>query len=254
MEAYFDESGTHHGSRAMVVAGHLFSPEGAAGITRDFDSALKQFGVPYFRMSQCANGAGPFKSLSTDDRIALEKKLIVSIHLRMEAGFALAIAVNEYYRLTDERFRNARGDAYSFCCQWCLHQVGLWADKNSVDDSVKYFFESGHATAERTNAYFNKIRLNEEATKKYRYKSHTFADKKTLLPLQVADILAWHWHSVAKRKLENIHAKARRDTNALLTRPGYYLEYFNAHRTMDVFINSAPNDPLIEIKYNDEEP
>jgi hypothetical protein len=253
MEAYFDESGTHHDSSVMAVAGYLFTPEAAAGLTRDLDQALKRYGLPYFRMSECANGAGPYKSLSMTDRIAIETKLIRSINLRAEVGFAVSVSIADYERLTDELFRDALGDAYSFCCQWCLDQVGTWADKHSVDTPVAYFFEAGHTTAARTSAYFNEIPLNPEAKKQYRYASHTFADKKTVLPLQAADLLAWHWYSAAKRKLSNRNARVRKDTDALLAAPSHYLDHYNEAKLIDVFTRTAKENTAIKVLHEKEQ-
>src|ERR1700686_2693669 len=60
VEAYFDESGTHQGSPIMCVAGYLFSPEQCKRFSEEWSAVLKEYGLPYFRMSECAHGTGVF--------------------------------------------------------------------------------------------------------------------------------------------------------------------------------------------------
>src|SRR5579871_3544038 len=87
LEAYFDESGTHDASPVMSVAGYLFSRDQALKLDEAWRICLKEYDIPYFRMSECAHGTGVFKPIPLNDRIAIQRRMIGAIKLRAERGF-----------------------------------------------------------------------------------------------------------------------------------------------------------------------
>jgi len=60
MEAYFDESGTHHGSADICIAGYLFEKDKAADLDAVWQRMLQENGLPFFHMVDCVQGTGPF--------------------------------------------------------------------------------------------------------------------------------------------------------------------------------------------------
>jgi hypothetical protein len=240
MEAYFDESGTHHTSPVMAVAGYLLRPDACLRLQYDWQECLRSYGLPYFRMSECANGAGAFSKIPMDQRISIERRLIETIKLRTEVGFACSVIVEEFNKLTHESFRKSFGSAYTMCCNWCIHEVGQWAERSGYNGKIAYFFESGHDEQNETNRILARIAIHPELKDAYRYASHTFAEKRLVVPLQAADILAWQWHSAAKRLLKDPEAIARKDLKNLLSH-NHMVHHFNEaslHRTFQSSIES----------------
>ena len=145
MEAYFDESGTHHGSPVMSLAGYLFEADQCRLLTRDWARTLAEYNLPYFRMSECANGTGEFANLSMAQRIAAEKSMINHIKTRMTFGFAVSMSEQEFNRMAPNRFVEVFGDSYTACTIPAMASVGYWARKRDYRGKIAYFFESGHA-------------------------------------------------------------------------------------------------------------
>src|SRR5437764_1233786 len=76
IEAYFDESGTHHGSPIMCVAGYLIEADQCRRLQAEWDVILLKYNVPYFHMSACAHGAGVFADVPKQVRSDICRSLI----------------------------------------------------------------------------------------------------------------------------------------------------------------------------------
>jgi hypothetical protein len=76
IEAYFDESGSHHDSPVLSVAGYVFDKDRCLELDYKWKFVLDQFSLPYFRMSACAHGTRPFDNLSLPERVDVETRMI----------------------------------------------------------------------------------------------------------------------------------------------------------------------------------
>lgn len=211
-EVYVDESGTHAGSPVLCVAGFLFEKERSKILADEWQHQLDKYGIPYFRMSECAHGCGVFKNLKMQDRIDIGTSLIQVIKLHMTRGFAITIADSDYTSL--EGWHDKVGQAYSFCLRQCLSYVRRWSKNEFFNGEVAYFFESGHRDQSEANRIVSNIMRDPKNRAEYRYVSHTFADKDKLILLQCADLLAWQWFTDRRHQLEG--RPRRKDLAALL--------------------------------------
>lgn len=95
--AFFDESGTHHESEWIVLAGYIFDDEQFSALDRKWKGMLESSkdsegkSLPYFRMSDCAHNTGAFKNFTAlqCDRIAREAISLITDHKTF--GFAVSI-------------------------------------------------------------------------------------------------------------------------------------------------------------------
>lgn len=76
-------------------------------------------------------------------------------------------------------------------CQWCLWEVGKWADRNNFNGKIAYFFEAGNAEESETQRNLEKIQFDSFIKQRCRYGSHSFIGKRERTGLQAADTLAW---------------------------------------------------------------
>jgi hypothetical protein len=221
-EMYVDESGTHDGSPVMCVGGYIFSSERAIRLSKAWQRILDKYQLPYFRMSLCAPGkAPPFDKLNDNERIALVKELINVITNNMALGFAVSVSEEEFNRLVPED-RRIPGP-YAFCLRQCLVFAYSWIEQNNLADKMAFFFEAGHRDQSRANEMMNRMASSPVIKDRYRYVGHAFADKKEMLPLQAADLLAWQWFTDRKRKLSGKHA-SRADLLAMVGRKRHAYE------------------------------
>lgn len=79
VEAYFDESGSDDGSEVLCVAGYIFEKDARVELDSRWQEVLKNYGLPFFRMSACAHGVEPFDALTLNQRIEVEKEMIALI-------------------------------------------------------------------------------------------------------------------------------------------------------------------------------
>ncbi|MGP0072180.1 MAG: DUF3800 domain-containing protein [Bryobacteraceae bacterium] len=228
-EAYFDESGTHEGSPIMCVAGYMFSAEQSKHFYQEWDAVLKEYGLPYFRMSECAHGTGVFgDKRERCDEIA--RRMIGIIKRRAERGIAACLSEKEFLEAIPHRFQSYSGGAYGLCIRWCFDIVADWVKKTGFEGPISYFFESGHKHQRLASHRIDGLLDLPETRESYRYAGHAFSAKEptpmqpvAFLPLQAADLLAWQFRTFKRRKMQG--KGPRLDWQSLLQLPRFAMDY-----------------------------
>jgi Protein of unknown function (DUF3800) len=242
-EMYVDESGSDDESPILCIAGYIFKKKNAERLSEEWGLVLKRYKVPYFRMSRCAHGKKPFDGLSKERRIKMVKALIKIIRKYMVYGLAVTVSEKDYYEIMpgDDRI----GGAYTFCLRGCLSCIWFLNEGYNWGGPTAYFFESDHKHQSEANRIMNAIAITADAKAKYHYVAHTFSDKKDLLPLQAADLLAWLWFTEAKRLLNQPPSRERRkDLAALIEGKPYDMK----HMSKDKIENLAKNLEALPLK------
>lgn len=211
---YFDESGTHSGSRVMSMAGYWFTADQARKFSRDWGKELARFGINAAHQTDCALGFGEFRNMSKSERVEVQKALI--LHIKRRSSFSIAIALGR--SMYENIFDGVVGapSAYTFLLLLCVNKIAEEIEYRQYSGKVAYFFEAGHADANEANKFMNFIaeqtRLG--AAKQFRYGGHAFIDKSEGLPLQAADMMAWHVRHYFERAIDG-HETPRKDYVAL---------------------------------------
>ena len=78
VEAFFDESATHAGSKLMAMAGYLFRQDKSEQMAADWRKFLASKELPYFHMVDCAHRNPPFDHLTPQQCILVETRLTLS--------------------------------------------------------------------------------------------------------------------------------------------------------------------------------
>jgi uncharacterized protein DUF3800 len=229
-EVYFDESYNDRGVQTLCVAGFMFTQRNAIKLTKEWNYLLGLYRMPYFRMSQCAHGNGPFAELTKDKRIELEKKLIGTINRFATAGFATTLNEKEFGGAMTELFPDS--GPYSWAVRSCLDGIAEYNDRTQNREDISYFFESGHRDQSEANRVMNKIFDDPISRRMFRYKSHAFIDKVSSAPVQAADLLAWQWYTDKRHIAEG---KPRRKDCAALLRKIFYL---TAHVSSEILVET----------------
>lgn len=209
-EAYFDESGSHSGSPILCVAGYLFEKDKCRQLDLEWAEVLHGFQLPYFRMVDCAHGAGPFEQLNRQERIQCETLMIELVKKYMLQGFSVTVDEIQYDIWRRDEYP-LFGSAYTWCCWMSLLAVESWAEKANFDGKIAYFFEAGHDS----QAESNRVMTESMDIPGVRYASHAFAKKRDMRPLQAADMLAWHAAKFRKEWLRG-NRKPRADFRSLV--------------------------------------
>jgi len=218
-EVYIDESGSHGGSPVLCVGGYVFRKREAREFTREWGKRLAREELAFWHTNPAAQGHGSFPFTPAEawpgPRVdKLQRALIGRVRKQASFGFAITVNEPEYQALVPAH--PDLGGAYSFCLRNCLIAVRSWCDRVGFQGRIAYFFEAGHADAAEADEIMRRVFKEPRLQETYRYASHTFADKRCALPLQAADLLAWHWHTDSKRRRAGIF-KSRQDCIALVS-------------------------------------
>jgi hypothetical protein len=202
LEAYFDESGTHADSPVMCVSGFLFNPRNRRGLEKEWRAELQRVqqsyrNVKHFHMKELAPGGGQFRDVPNEERQAIERRLVEIINLRKTYGFTAAVSETEFFATMPPNWIASWGQPYTTCVRLCLQYMGHWADRNRYYGQIAYVFENGHRHQFEAEQLLRTIAADPEAARQIRYGSHRFADKRLVLALQAADVMAWQFHRMA---------------------------------------------------------
>lgn len=198
----------------MTIAGYWFDSRQADRFGKDWSKVLNEFGLSYAHMTDCALGYGQYRKLSMNQRIRVQKLLIENIKRRTRFGFAVTIDPNLYADVMAGVV--GAPSCYTLCLMLLVNQVASFAMVNKFDGKLKYIFESGHESAREADKYLSAISWHGSAwLEATRYSGHWFADKRSAMPLQAADMLAWQVRHFFCRSAQG-HTKPRKDLVALL--------------------------------------
>lgn len=233
VEAYFDES---ESGGFFCVAGYIFERNNRIALCEEWVESLARYGVPYFHMKDATNPLG-FRGLSPAATVDLSIALHDLIKKYSAGAYAVTFDLKQNHLLPSARLHGLwQVSPYILCCYWCLMSVRHWARRNQYSGAIEYVFEQGHVSQNEANRVMNDIFAVPELREQYRYSTHSFSDKNAAIPLQAADVLAWHWRkNIVERSKNNF--KLRADLASLLEQhEKYFTTHFDA-RTLAGFLD-----------------
>lgn len=203
--AYFDESGTDEKSPVIVVAGWLANDKEWIKLSNKWQAVLAKYDLPYFRMSKWQARQGPYKTMTEKDWKQLIERLTAIIKKHTSIGIFGA-----FHRATyDEVLREIYGKnyktkfvkPYGVCAMRCMDTLRRWMKSKSLDGPLAYVFEAG---ARYSGEFFESYKAAQKGSRfKQSYPGGiSFYDKRVMLPLQAADILAYEMYRELKNSIE----------------------------------------------------
>jgi hypothetical protein len=213
-EAYFDESVSHGSKRIVTVAGYLFKKRQAELFSRKARRFLRKKGMPFFHQTDCAVGGKYYKDMDTNERRECQDFLIENIHLRALYGFSTSVNADDYEKIVG--IGNNIPTPYAFALTGCFNAVRNWTKLNKFKGKIAYFIEQGCEHERDARRFLSDYILAGEQNKQfYFHGSDTFADKRCVMPLAAADMLAWYTNQEFTRLEKGLQTR-RKDFDALL--------------------------------------
>jgi hypothetical protein len=232
LEAYFDESDRDSGN--FCVAGYAFNSVQAKNFARDWRRMLGD--IQCFHTTDLLALRREFKHFSRDQSHRMLRRAVEIVNERTAVAVVVMCNRKEFAAVAPKK--RGFSNPYPTCCHLCMSLVGQWMDKRSPGTGdVAYFFESGFQYQAEANDLLSLAKSRNGITagldKMYRYRSHTFMDKRDCLPLQAADLLAWEWTKLKEDTIDRQESETlkprevRRSLRSLMNRnPANFLERY----------------------------
>jgi hypothetical protein len=182
--AYFDESGTHDQSAALVVSGYVASVQQWEKFDKEWKDALADEGLTHFHMKDFAHSKKEFSTWKDNEprRKRFLERLINIIRKNVRKSFSNAVILDAYRKVNSKyTFQEYLGKPYAFCARLCMTGVEYWKEQHDYQDEVPSIFEDG---AHDKGAFLDIL-------KRDKYLIPVFGQKREHTPLQAADFVAW---------------------------------------------------------------
>ena len=200
LDAYFDETGHGHdaNTKFLGIAGCLARAEAWKKVESKWREALDSEGLPYFHMREYSFSVGPFKSWGKDENrrrkiygalwdIILEAELIPL------GGF---VPLGSYKQELTGQEHHVFRDAYFLCYMQCLRYLAQYVEFDLVSSVATFFDDKKGFKGEA-------FKIHDVLTHRFKGKipRPIFCDMRKVLPLQVADIIAYESKKELERQL-----------------------------------------------------
>lgn len=204
LRMYCDESGTHAGSPYFVVAGYISADDQWEKFSVEWQGVLDRYGIDCFHMTDFENRQGAFKTMRTADRKIFFEKLLMFARLRTRKAIPGVVLKSNYEELITDQYREDIGSIYTLCANVCLRGVHNWAGENARDEPIAFVFEQGAEHCKEILEAFSKAQKDPQFSVNFKLASLKFENRREVIPLQVADLLAYEvWKNVCNDLLPN---------------------------------------------------
>lgn len=199
--AYLDESGTHQQSEAVVVAGFVSNADQWEALSEAWETALDEWQIPMFHMSEFENRKGDFASWGDGQRHERLNHLVGLIKEHTFSSIAFAVLSKSFDEILSEKAKRLCGDAYGFASIGCWYNLAVRAKRPKIDGYIEYFMGAGCRGADALTRIYREGSKDPEWTNDTRMIGLNFTDPRVFPPLQAADILAYEINKQAQRQL-----------------------------------------------------
>lgn len=188
--AYLDDSG-HPSSREMVVvAGLLASQRQWSLLEIEWKAALQHVGLCYLHLADFEAGHNDYRQLSQPDSERLPIKLAGIIRARVRHSYCFMVPMDDYRKVNQEwALEECIGTPYALAGGNVIKELTTWRDRHREDcNNLVITLDQGslHKGDLMECMARDRVPLSGEA----------FADKRKIVSLQAADMLAWEcYHS-----------------------------------------------------------
>jgi hypothetical protein len=215
LKGYFDESGTHDGSKAISVAGYLSTPEKWLTFEREWKAAKDAYGLEFFHMTDFVARQEEYANWSDAERGERLFSLIAIINRNVIASVGFALPVRDYYRIFSKTAKRYAGGPYGLAAISCFMDAAKAIRAQLPDARIAYVFERGVKGKGQVMKVFDRVCDDFELRETNRLASLTYEDKRDFSPLEAADILAYELYRHLPIQLNEIPGEVRKPLLAL---------------------------------------
>jgi len=190
---YFDASGAPDDCAAVVVAGFVAKAEQWMEFQRNWEDALRAYGVSELHMRHYAHSLKEYASWKGDHykRRRFLERLINIIKTRALHSFVNSVMMDGYRRVDERYCLSETNKPYALSGIACIDKVRKWADRLGIGQkTIAYLFEDGDK---------DKASLTQSVEHNFRF-TPIYLKKSDSCIFQASDLLAYE-HLLANRKI-----------------------------------------------------
>lgn len=234
LKAYFDDSGTHAGSKVVVWAGFMASSDEWAQFEVDCAALFKTHHISHFHAVEVEHNMGEFRDRrhwneARRDLLGGDFRRLIAA--RNIIGIGAAVRVDAWEKIATQgmiaRFVNPIYLAFEHCMQITLH----WAEQATIQqtgvvEKVAFFFDSREGEAARCHDIASNF--DGRWTRSEWYEGLSFVKMRSTFPLQAADMLAYETYQLeAARILTKGESKLRHHLEWMLRDIPIHGQYYD---------------------------
>jgi hypothetical protein len=223
LQAYFDDSGRDD-PPVFVLAGYVARAEQWAAFSDEWSAALAADpAIDYFKMQEAFSASGQFEGWS---RHAIDGKLLLLANIiprYVLQGLGVTVLHNEYNEVMRGQFAPQLDRPYLFLYNSAVTSTLSWVRQKYPNEKVDFIFDEQQAEGDFASGLIRQViaAVPDEA-KKNIGRSPVPGNDRDDLPLQAADMLAWHlrrsfYLTAVGRILESAAVDVIRTVNVRLT-------------------------------------
>lgn len=196
LQAHIDDSAGNSGERFFVLAGYINSADNWIHFSNAWDNELRRPpSIDYLKMSEAQNLSGQFRRWKDTDRDKKIQRLAHVIRQFKPASISCAVKGVEFDTIIKPVAPYGLGMPYFFCFQGLMISLAnlQLENNNAVKVPIDFIFDEQKGLDEFAKYFYKLIREAQAAPlRRLLSKEPIFRDDKLVLPLQAADLLAWH--------------------------------------------------------------
>jgi hypothetical protein len=201
LKCYADDSGSHQGddSSLFVLAGYLLEEERWEPFAEEWDIQLKRdFPVDFFHMTDAEYGDGGFEGMASEFRKRKVKDLGLLIAKYRPTPIAVSLDKRDYNSIVKGIAPAERDNPYGLLLYQLMRGIAEFQKRRKLIDGSKYepveFVFDNQLPDEFTalSWYSGLVDAVPEPYRTIMANTPVFRSDRDLLPLQAADMLAWH--------------------------------------------------------------
>ncbi|HWY14723.1 MAG TPA: DUF3800 domain-containing protein [Rhizomicrobium sp.] len=201
LTGYFDDSGTHAGSKVVVWAGFVAPASNWANLDTQWRAILAREKISAFHMSACLAREGGFENWRQADADKVIHDLRQAIKSSNVYGIGSAVSVADWEAVVKpHRYAHLMAPPDDFAFSGCIWHAMELARKNAHGPDLSLVFDDRERVMPVTQSIIDHYK--KEAGKIGAAISVTFQKCVRFTGLQAADMLAWESYTYAKKWVE----------------------------------------------------
>ncbi len=209
LQAFIDDSASDKGEQRLFMAGYL----GRADMWERFSEAwIEELqlapAISYLHMVEANSLRGEFKGWTQEARDLKLLKLLRVIKHFEPLSFQFTVNRDEYFRVLKPVSPRGLGNPHFTCCFSVISGVARYVAEAEANAQIDFIFDEQDGVSADMALLFHEMKHGiPSSARKLICGAPAFKNDKVVVPLQAADMLAWHLrreHEVKKTENETL--------------------------------------------------